>query len=58
MEHWYYLHTKMVTIHNNYVLCARWVLFVMPDSSSHSLLLHEDVAPSSAGDQLLILFPA
>jgi hypothetical protein len=26
---------KMVTIHSNYVLCARWVFFVMPDSSSH-----------------------
>ncbi len=25
---------KMVTIHRIYVLCARWVLFVMPDSSS------------------------
>ncbi len=25
---------KMVTIHSIYVLCARWVLFVTPDSSS------------------------
>jgi hypothetical protein len=24
---------KMVIIHNNYVLCAQWVLFVTPDSS-------------------------
>jgi hypothetical protein len=34
MEHWYYLHAKMVTIHSNYVLCARRVLVVTPDSSS------------------------
>jgi hypothetical protein len=46
----------MATIHSNYVLCARWILFVTHDSSS--VLLHEAVAPSSAGDQLFILLPA
>jgi hypothetical protein len=33
-------------------LCHAWLFFLS------SLLLHEAVAPSSAGDQLLILFPA
>ncbi len=42
-----------------YTLCARWVLVVMPDSSSslpgcYMRVLH----PSSAADQLLILLPA
>jgi hypothetical protein len=58
------IHLQMVTIYSIYVLCARWVLLVTPDSSSHppccpmGLLPHGTVASSSAGDQLLISFPA
>jgi hypothetical protein len=29
------IYIQMVTIHSIYLLCARWVLFVTPDSSSH-----------------------
>jgi hypothetical protein len=45
---------KMVIIHSNYVLCARWVLFVMLDSSSHLPCCSMRVLPPP----LLILFPA
>jgi hypothetical protein len=33
IEYYYYLHTNGI-IHSDYILCARWVLLVTPDSSS------------------------
>jgi hypothetical protein len=33
MKHYYYLHTNGI-VHSDYVLCARWVSSVKPDSSS------------------------
>ncbi len=48
----------MVIIHSDYVLYARWVLFVFAELFYHSSwVLHEGVALSSAADQLLILHP-
>jgi hypothetical protein len=32
-KHYYYLHTNGI-VHSDYVLCAQWVSFVTPDSSS------------------------
>jgi hypothetical protein len=57
-KHYYYLHTNGI-IHSDFVLCARWVPFVTADSSSSLPVCSMRVLPpSSAADQLLILFPS
>jgi hypothetical protein len=49
----------MVIIHSDYILCARWVLLVVLDSSSNLPGCSMRVfPPSSAAVQLLILLPA